>query len=196
MGNKGQVVLSIGISLIIMTAISYFMVPYLVPKPADSEEIPSGLILQSTTLENSTYIEKSDSDLNETIIPSMETIITTNGNSSLEVTFSASMFLYIHPDLMHGNAFSFNITLEIEGVVNQTIVIFHQRGIDNSSFIFAEFYPYSVYLEAKTSTLEAGSYSINVWWNSNGNANGLNKLTNGYFLASNPYFLNVKEISA
>ncbi len=196
MGNKGQIVLSIGISLIIMTAISYFMIPYLVPIPTESEEIPSGLILQSTTIENSAYVEKTDDDLNETIIPSMETTITTNGNSTLEVIFSASMFLYIHPDLLEGNGFSFNITLEIEGVVNKSVIILHQRGDDNVNYIFAEFSPCSVFLRAETPTLAAGTHSIKVWWVSLGNSGGLNKLTTGTAFISNPYFLNVKEISA
>lgn len=196
MGNKSQVILSIGISLIIMTAISYLMIPYLAPAPTESEEIPSGLILQSITIENSTYTEKTDNDLNETIIPSMETTITTSGNSTLEVIFSASMFLYIHPDLIMGNGFSFNITLEIEGIANKSVVILHQRGDVDTNYIFAEFSPCSVFLRAETPTLAAGSHSIKIWWKSLGDSGGLNKLTTGTAFISNPYFLNVKEISA
>lgn len=196
MGNKSQVILSIGISLIIMTAISYLMIPYLAPASTESEEIPSGLILQSITIENSAYIEKTDNDLNETIIPSMETTITTNGNSTLEVMFSASMFLYIHPDLIMGNGFSFNITLEIEGVANKSVVMLYQRGDVDTNYIFAEFSPCSVFLRAETPTLAAGSHSIKIWWKSLGDSGGLNKLTTGTAFISNPYFLNVKEISA
>ena len=196
MGNKSQVILSIGISLIIMTAISYLMIPYLAPAPTESEEIPSGLILQSITIENSTYTEKTDNDLNETIIPSMETTRTTSGNSTLEVIFSASMFLYIHPDLIMGNGFSFNITLEIEGIANKSVVILHQRGDVDTNYIFAEFSPCSVFLRAETPTLAAGSHSIKIWWKSLGDSGGLNKLTTGTAFISNPYFLNVKEISA
>jgi len=196
MGNKGQVALSIGISLIIMTAISYFMIPYLVPEPTESEEIPSGLILQSTTIENTTIAEKYDHDLTFTVIPSMETTITTDGNSTLEVMFSASMYLYIHPDLILGNAVSYNITLEIEGVANQSIIVLYQRGIDDISLVFAEFQFSPVFLRIETPTLAAGSYPIKVWWNSRGDGGGSNRLITGNFNALNPYFLSVKEISA
>ena len=196
MGNKSQVILSIGISLIMMTALSYFMIPYLVPEPTESEEIPSGLILQSNTIENTTVAEKYDHDLNVTVIPSMETTITTDGNSTLEVMFSASMYLYIHPDLIVGNAVSYNITLEIEGVSNQSIVILYQRGIDDISLVFAEFQYSPVFLRIETPTLAAGSYPIKVWWNSRGDGGGSNRLITGNFNAVNPYFLSVKEISA
>jgi len=190
MGKKSQVILSIGISLIIMTAISYFMIPYLV-------STPTGLILQSTTVEHSasSLVEKFDDDLNETIIPDMETSIATEGDSKLEVMFSAQMYLYIHPNLIYGMAFNFNVTLEIEGVANQSIVIFYQRGIDNSSYVFAEFRPISILLRIETPTLPEGTYPIKVWWRSLGDAGGSNRLMNGNVWLSNPYFLNVKEIS-
>jgi len=196
MGNKSQVILSIGISLIMMSAISYFMIPYLVPAPAESEEIPSGLILQNKTIENTTVVQKNDEDLTETVIPSMETTITTNGNSTLEVIFSASMFLYIHPYLLYSHGVLFNITLEIEGIANQSVIILHQRAIDNSSYIFAEFYNTPVFLRTETPILAAGTYSIKVWWRSMGDSEGFNRLMTGNFNALNPYFINAKEISA
>ncbi len=51
------------------------------------------------------------------------------------------MFLYIQPDLIVGNGVYFNMTLEIEGVTNYSLLIFYQRGDNNADYIFAEFIP-------------------------------------------------------
>ena len=195
MGKKGAVVLSVIISVILTTGISYFMIPYLAPDSEDSDVIPTGLILQSITLENTTLVSKNDEDLNWTVMSSMETTITTDGNSKIEVMFYSLMALYVQPDIAEGNGLAFNMTLEIEGVKNQSVLIFYQRGIDNANFIFAEFLPWSIFLRAETPTLAAGTYSIRVLWKSTGDAAGFNRLTTGAFLIENPYSLNVKEIS-
>lgn len=198
MGNKGSIVLSIVISVILTSGISYFMIPYLAPAPPESDDsdvIPTGLILQSITLENSTLVSKNDEDVNWTVMSSMETTITTDGNSTLEVMFYSLMALYVQPDLQESNGLTFNMTLEIEGVTNTSVLIFYQRGIDNAYYIFAEFLPYSVFLRAETPVLLAGTYTIRVWWKSMGDAAGFNRLTTGANSIENPYSLNVKEIS-
>lgn len=201
MGNKGAVVLSVIISVILTTGISYFLIPYLTPAPTESEDsddldvIPTGLILQSITLENSTTVSKNDSDTNWTVMSSMETTITTDGNSTIEVMFYSLMALYVQPDLSHGNMVTFNMTLEIEGVTNTSVLIFYQRGINYANYVYAEFLPYSVFLRIETSALAAGTYSIRVWWKSLGDGAGLNRLTTGANSIENPYSLNVKEIS-
>jgi hypothetical protein len=198
MGKKGSIVLSIVISVILTSGISYFMIPYLAPAPPESDDsdvIPTGLILQSITLENSTTVSKNDEDTNWTVMSSMETTITTKGNSTIEVIFYSLMALYVQPDLQESNGLTFNMTLEIEGVTNTSVLIFYQRGIDNVNYIFAEFLPYSVFLRIETSALAAGTYSIRVWWKSQGDGMGLNRLTTGANSIENPYSLNVKEIS-
>lgn len=199
MGKKGSIVLSIVISVILTSGISYFMIPYLAPAPPESDDsdvIPTGLILQSITRENSTWVSKNDQDLNWTVIPSMETSITTQGNSTIEVMFYSLMNLYIQPDLLHGNGITFNITLEIEGITNQSAIIFYQRGVVNTTYIFAEFIPSPILLRTETPTLAAGTYNIRVWWLSMGNSGGFNRLTTGTVYFENTYSLNVKEISA
>ena len=199
MGKKGAVVLSVIISVLLTSGISYFMIPYLAPAPPESEEsdeIPAGLILQSNTLETIDYVQLNDSDLAWTVMPTMETTITTDGNSTLEVIFYALMFMYIQPDLVAGGSVLFSMALEIEGVTNQSVLILHQRGENNADYIFAEFYPCSILLRVETPTLAAGTYSINVLWKSMGDVAGNNRLTTGAFLIENPYTLNAKEISA
>ena len=200
MGKTGAVVLSVIISVLLTSGISYFMIPYLAPAQPESEEsdeIPAGLILQSITEENTDYVQLNDTNTTWTVMPTMETTITTDGNSSLEVMYYAEMFLYVQPALLAGNAVYFNMTLEIEGVTNYSTLIFYQRGDNNTDYIFAEFLPCSVFLRAETSTLAAGTYSINVLWKSLGDGAGNNRLTTGTGPSSieNPYTLNVKEIS-
>jgi hypothetical protein len=199
MGKTGAVVLSVIISVLLTSGISYFMIPYLAPAPPESEEtdeIPTGLILQSNTLETIDYVQLNDTNTTWTVMPTMETTITTDGNSTLEVMFHALMFMYIQPDLVAGGSVLFSMALEIEGVTNQSVLILHQRGENNADYIFAEFYPCSIFLRVETPTLAAGTYSINVLWKSMGDAAGNNRLTTGAFLIENPYTLNVKEISA
>jgi len=75
MGKTGAVVLSVIISVLLTSGISYFMIPYLAPAPESEEpdEIPSGLILQSITEENTDYVQLNDTNTTWTVMPTMET---------------------------------------------------------------------------------------------------------------------------
>ncbi len=151
----------------------------------------SGRILQTDYEEfNSQAYIQDDAISAWTQMPDTEMNITTEGDSFLVVTFSATMIL--HMDTTFSGACRFNISLEIEGVGSKQTraSYFHNPG-PGAIVELSE----RVHIYFETGTLSKGTYIITVNWISAFDAPGSNSLNSGSSNFNFARSLSVWEIS-
>ncbi len=125
-----------------------------------------------------------------TKIPDTEVNITTEGNSRLSVTFSATGLL--HLDTTFSGACKFNISLHIEGITSkQTRVSHFQNPGPGAMTELSKIV--SIHLE--TETLPKGEYQIVVYWIASFDGTGTNQLNLGSSNFNFTRSLSVWEIS-
>lgn len=184
--GAGAFVGGIIIGIIITGAVGFFAL-----QTFQAEE--SGRILQTDYEEfNSQAYIQDDATSAWTQIPDTEMTITTEGDSFLSVTFSATMIL--HMDTSFTGACRFNISLEIEGVGSKQTraSYFHATPGPGAIVELSE----RVHIHLETGTLSEGTYSIVVNWISAFDAPGTNSLNSGSSNFNFTRSLSVWEISA
>ncbi|MFW9917211.1 MAG: hypothetical protein ACFFGZ_16525 [Candidatus Thorarchaeota archaeon] len=182
--GAGAFVGGVIVGIIITGAVGFFAL-----QAFQAEE--SGRILQTNYEEfNSQAYILDDATSAWTQMPDTKMNITTEGDSFLVVTFSATMIL--HMDTTFSGACRFNISLEIEGVGSKQTraSYFHSPG-PGATVELSE----RVHIYFETGTLSEGTYNIVVNWISAFDAPGANSLNSGSSNFNFTRSLSVWEIS-
>jgi len=186
----GIIIANVFITLIISGTCIYFGVPLLYPDLSDMAteddlddyvlKDDKGVIVQSKYKEINSSAIIWDNYLTESVMPDTEMNITTQGNTKLSVSFDAQFSLLL-VDTFKYTAF-YNITLQIEGVKQETvdIVEYHGEPIVGQvqKFIYLQ-------ISFETGILPAGTYDISVIWYSKIDTAKLSRLTAGIYLTNN-----------
>jgi len=164
-----EVVGSILISLILMSAIVFFALPFIFPGVSEKNIVVQSKYAEWRTTamiydsETTAYTKISDTELN----------ITIQESSSLAIIFSADAILHLSSTFNIKN--SYFISVVVEGVGNKTFFIsyFDSGGATGSIRQLT----YNLYVNYVTNPLPAGTYNVAVYWQSRYNANGVNSLS-------------------
>ena len=176
----GIIFASVFITLIISGAGIYFGLPLLYPNIVNNETLNNEVVVQSKYQEINSTDLLWDYNLTPKLMKDTEMNITTQGNTKLSVSFDAQFELLL-VDTFEYTAY-YNITLQIEGVKQETIRISEYRGepIVGEEHLF-------IYLQIsfETGILPAGTYDISVIWYSKANTATLSQLNVGNALVDN-----------
>ncbi len=193
----GTILASVFITLMVSGAGMYFGLPLVYPNMTnnDSDLVTQDdlddYVLKNETLNNEVVIQTKYQESNSTIVifsnnldpsvmPDMEMNITTQGNTKLSVSFDAQIEL----TLVDGFDFEamYNITLQIEGVKQETVRIleYHENPIDGE--MRKSLY---VQISFETGNLLAGTYDISVLWSSQFDTTSLSRLSSGIYFGDN-----------
>ena len=158
---------SVIVSILILAPVTYFVLPILYPGM-------NGVLIQSQYVEFTTeaYIFD-DSIVEYVLMPDTQTNITTQGDSSLVVLFSAVGILTLSSTFVLKNTYS--ISLVISGVGNRTILVAYYDG----GPVYGDYrqLTYDITVNFATGTLTAGTYIISLYWISNYEDTGMNSLS-------------------
>lgn len=174
-----SVVGSIIASVIIMSALTYFALPFLFPvlraeNLAYQEDLVSeeGILLQSKYGEWNSEAVLYDSNISSyEKIPDTELQITIQENSSLNMVFSGMGLIYL--DSSFSGAIVYKIALVVDGVDNRTLIVNYYDGNPTSGY---HWLTYNLYMNFMTNPLPAGTYNISMFWISGQNPSGDNSL--------------------
>ena len=176
----GIIFASVFITLIISGAGIYFGLPLLYPNIVNNETLNNEVVVQSKYQEINSTDLLWDYNLTPKLMKDTEMNITTQGNTKLSVSFDAQFELLL-VDTFEYTAY-YNITLQIEGVKQETVRIAEYRGepIVGEEHLF-------IYLQIsfETGILPAGTYDISVIWYSKANTATLSQLNVGNALVDN-----------
>ena len=178
----GTILASVFITLLISGAGMYFGLPLVYPNIVNDETMNGEVVIQSKYQEfNSTEVIWDD-DLTPSMIPDTEMNITTQGNTKLSVSFNAMVELTL-VNGFDGGAF-YEITLQIDGVKQETVKIFEYHGepINGQSEI-----PIYLQISFETGILPAANYNISVNWCSTLNTVQLSRLSIGIYQTENSF---------
>ncbi|MFX1286440.1 MAG: hypothetical protein ACFFB5_22585 [Promethearchaeota archaeon] len=178
---------SIAVSLLAIGAITLFVLPQLYPViqagtddtqtdisslKSDVEEIQSditdlqsesnGILLQTKKLVTNDHAEITEEDTTLQLMNNTSLVITVQQGSRLNARFSGVFRLAMKSlEVKHAD---YKITLMLQGVTGQTthISYWDYQGTTTNSLYLT----YSVYIELLTDSLDAGTYTIAVWWQS------------------------------
>ena len=158
----------------------YFGYPLLYPNIVNNETLNDEVVVQSKYLEINSTALIWDSNLTPNVMPDTEMNITTQGNTKLSVSFDAQLELLL-VDTFESNAY-YNITLQIEGVKQETVRIIEYHGEP----IVGEVHRF-IYLQIsfETGILSAGTYDISIIWYSKADTATLSRLSVGVNLIDN-----------
>ncbi|QEE16263.1 hypothetical protein DSAG12_02093 [Promethearchaeum syntrophicum] len=161
MNTVGTILASVFITLLISGAGIYFGLPLLFPNIVNGETTNGEVVIQSKYQEFNSSDQIRDDDLIPSKMLDTEMNITTQGNTKLSVSFDVQLTLLLS-DNFNGGAF-YHITLQIEGVKNETVELseYYNGPI-------GELVQYTKYIEIsfETGNLPASTYNISVLWNS------------------------------
>jgi hypothetical protein len=105
-----------------------------------------------------TYVKMTDTELN----------VTTNGNSSLLVSFSAMSIMTL--DAAFTLRAGYNVSLRVEHIGNRTIQVDYFDG--GAAYGSIRQISMDLYINYLTPNLPAGTYTVNVYWKSGYDATG------------------------
>ena len=170
----GAIMGSVLITLILVTAGCYFVLPLVFPNlKAENENENENIVLQSNLVEINDDAFMNDTIKDFELMNGTRTSITIENDSRIAASFSGTFILNI--DLtMTGSAW-FEISLVIEGVSNSTSPIVYYRGSTSTDF---EVFSHSVNINLMSNELNSGTYNIAVYWRSLVDPPGNNRLTN------------------
>ena len=176
----GIIFASVFITLIISGAGIYFGLPLLYPNIVNNETLNNEVVVQSKYQEINSTDLLWDYNLTPKLMKDTEMNITTQGNTKLSVSFDAQFELLL-VDTFEYTAY-YNITLQIEGVKQETIRISEYRGepIVGEEHLFKY-----LQISFETGILPAGTYDISVIWYSKANTATLSQLNVGNALVDN-----------
>ncbi len=160
-------------SILILAPVTYFVLPVLYPSmkqdPGDQ-----GILLQSkfVTFNTPAYIFD-DETAGYILMPDTQTTITTEGNSSLVVLFTAVALVALSPTFTTRS--SYNISLVIEGIGNVTTMVIYFDG-SPATGTFREL-SLDLTINLATGELPASTYNVSLQWFSTFDATGTNSLS-------------------
>ena len=178
---------SIAISLITIGAITLFVLPQLYPViqtgtedtqtdistlQSDVEGIKSditdlqsefnGILLQTKKLVINDHAEITEEDTTLQVMNNTSLEITVQQDSRLNARFSGVFRLALKSEAV--KRADYQITLMLQGVTGQTT---HISYWDNAGSTTNTLYlTYTVYIEFLTDSLDAGTYTVTMWWQS------------------------------
>lgn len=164
-----EVVGSILISLILMSAIVFFALPFIFPGVSEKNIVVQSKYAEWRTTaiiydgETTAYKKISDTELN----------ITIQESSSLAIVFTGDAILTLSGTFNGKN--SYFISLVVEGVGNKTFFITYYDSSGATGSIRQ--LTYNLYVNYITDPLPAGTYNVAVYWQSRWNAPGSNDLS-------------------
>ena len=176
----GTILASVFITLIISGTGMYFGLPIVHPNIVNDETLNNEVVIQTKYQESNSTIVIWDDDLEPSVMPGMEMNITTQGNTKLSVSFDVQIELTL-VDNFDMEAM-YNITLQIEGVKQETVRIleYHMNPIDGE--MRKSLY---VQISFETGILPAGTYDISVLWCSQIDTDHLCRLSSGIYYDDN-----------
>jgi len=156
----GGILVSVTISVIIMSGLSFFVLPIVYPNMQQDE----GIVLQSVYAEFHTEGIINYDNTTYQKVPDTEVSITIQENSKISATFYAMFFLVL------GGPFTgscvYNISLVVNGYGNQSYTIAYYKDGTGTRII-----PINFYVTYITGSLSAGTYLVEVYWKSYLNIN-------------------------
>ncbi|MFW9895509.1 MAG: hypothetical protein ACFFD7_06875 [Candidatus Thorarchaeota archaeon] len=162
-GVLGSIIGSVVCSVLIMSALVYFMAPIFFPIPPDRD-----VVIQYKYGEWNTPSYIYDNELTYKKMNDTEISITIEQNSRLKVEFTALALLAL--DTTFTIRSSYNITLIVSGAINRTIMVLYYDGLPATGY-FREL-TYTLNINLLTEPLPSGTYIIEVFWKSTFDATG------------------------
>lgn len=162
-GVLGSIIGSVILSVIITSALIYFMAPVFFPG-----SLERNIVLQYQYDEWNSPAYIFDNELAYKKMNDTEIAITTNQESRLFVEFSAIALLAL--DSVFTIRSSYNVSLVVTGVTNRTIMVLYYDGGPSSGY-FREL-TYNLHINLLTQPLPPGTYTIEVFWKSTWDATG------------------------
>jgi len=191
-GVIGAIIASVVLSVGIVGALGYFLLPVVFPNIAEPPmEEDQGIVLQSIYHETTSPAVIHDASTTYEKIPETEVNITIQQNSRILAKFSGEALLQI------GTTFSgevnFFVALVIEGVGNRTTRI---HFFDNTGGGYGAIREYTQNLNDfyQTGALPSGTYTVSVYWKSEFDATDINQLFLSLIGAPTTRALLVQEI--
>ncbi len=163
-----EVVGSILISLILMSAIVFFALPFIFPGVSEKNIVVQSKYAEWRTTaiifdsETTAYTKISDTELN----------ITIQESSSLAIIFTADAILTLSGTFNVKNRYFFSVV--VEGVGNKTFFISYYDS-SGATGAYRQL-TYNLYVNYVTNPLPAGTYNVAVYWQSRFDASGTNFL--------------------
>ncbi|MFW9824555.1 MAG: hypothetical protein ACFFE4_16550 [Candidatus Thorarchaeota archaeon] len=162
-GVLGSIIGSVVCSVLIMSALVYFMAPIFFPIPPDRD-----VVIQYKYGEWNTPSYIYDNELTYKKMNDTEISITIEQDSRLKVEFTALALLAL--DTTFTVRSSYNITLVVSGAINRTIMVLYYDGQPATGF-FREL-TYNLNINLLTEPLPSGTYIIELFWKSTFDATG------------------------
>ena len=156
-------------SILILAPVTYFVLPILYPNMTN--EI-NGVVLQSEYVVISTAAYITDDELTFQKMDDTNCSITTQGDSSLTIQFSAVAMMSLTNTFSLMNVYT--IVLVVNGVGNKTNMHVYYNE-DPPGFYRQYTFDLNIYFD--TGILEAGTYKIGIYWKSEWDDTGLNSLS-------------------
>jgi hypothetical protein len=185
-GVIGGIIASVVLSVSIVGALGYFLLPVIFPSVGEDQ----GIVLQSIYLEANTIETLSDTETTYEKVPGTELNITINENSKILAQFSSSATLTLGSTFTGG--VNFFIALVVEGVGNRTVRI---HFFENSGGVgYTRESPGFINTFYQTGTLASGTYIVSVYWKCESDATGSNSIGFFNYGGNKPRALLVQEI--
>ncbi|MHA1745094.1 MAG: hypothetical protein ACTSWW_03775 [Promethearchaeota archaeon] len=163
---KGRVILLL-LGIVVGSAGGYFLnwiYPFetlVGPSPwvedTESPPNPPNGLLQSETVQSMTTAKIDGIDILEMRIPEMEVNLTTQANSTVELTFIASYFISLMTDFQYGA--EFNVSILVDGAAVMTLILFAYR---TSVLVETEYEGGNLAMSCMVPQLTAGEHSFEV----------------------------------
>lgn len=163
------------VSVILVSAVGYAALPVLFPSlqstsqnnsstPSTDVDTDLGKVIQFKHIETSSLASINDDQNSAYIqVPNTTLSITVSANSVLDIVFTTPFLFGVGPGA-NNERFSFNVSVVLVGIGNQTISLSSFNSGSTSSY-----YEYSstMYIHYISSKLSAGTYTISVFYISN-----------------------------
>ncbi|MFX1457021.1 MAG: hypothetical protein ACFFDB_16725 [Promethearchaeota archaeon] len=154
-GLVGGIIASVALSVIIISGLSFFVLPLVYPNMQQDE----GIVLQSVYAEFDTEGIIYYDNITYQKIPDTEASITIQENSKISITFNAIFYLVLGAPYSGGC--SYNISILVNGYGNQSYSIAYYKDGTGTRII-----PINFCVTYLTGSLSAGTYLVEVYWKS------------------------------
>ncbi|MFW9917865.1 MAG: hypothetical protein ACFFGZ_19875 [Candidatus Thorarchaeota archaeon] len=181
MSSAQVFIFSVISSILVMSALTLYILPDISEElnaplsQEEEQEILSedqGIVIQSKyqTWDSRAVLDDSSTS-SYAQIPDTSLSITIQAQSRIAAVFMSDYWLRLE-DLPAGDELRYNISLAVEGVGNESIVV---NYYDSVSLTIKEISS-TLYIDYVTASLPAGTYTVSVWWMSELNQFDLNSL--------------------
>ncbi len=169
---------SVIVSILILAPATYFLLPVLYPNmKSDVTDDVTGIVLQSEYILFDSEALIYDNELTYQMMPNTTWLIETQGDSSLNILFSAVGHMYLNGAWREKSEYL--IDLVVGGTRNRAVIhAFHDFGPVVGDYRYVSF---DLTINLDTGILIAGTHNISVYWRSTEDAVGTN-----YFFIYDP----------